>query len=170
MEVHQVYTWLFEHDNGFLGPTVGRFVAEMRKASKNGNPKITWSLVDCIPGLCDEYGVAREMAQARVECACVVYDLGNLRRASDLLIQAAGYYRPLVYHRGVTYCLLGIIYSEMRGGEEKALVAWRDSRRIFKNYHQYNRFLPNDQIDSCRRKRELISEAIGDVIESLNGG
>lgn len=169
MEVNQVYGWLFENDDGFLGPTVTKFVREMRVASQNGSPKIAWSLVDCIPGLCDEYGVAYEMAQARVECARVVYGLGDLRRASDLLIQAAGYYNPLIYHRGVTYCLLGIIYSEMRGGEEKALVAWRDSRRILKNYCQYTRWLSRKQIASCKQKRDLISKSIGDLIESLNG-
>ena len=169
MEVNQVYEWLFEYDGDFLGPTVKKFVGEMHVASENGNHRVAWSLVDCIPGLCDEYGLAREMAQARVECARVVYRLGDLKRASDFLDEATTYYLPLDYHRGVTYCLLGIVFSEMRGGEEEALVAWRISRRMFRDYCKKYRWLQKSRIESCEQKREEIRKAIWEVIQRLNG-
>lgn len=168
LEVEDVHEWLFHDERSFLGSTVKKAVEEMQSANTNGNKKIVWLFIDCIPGLCDEYGAFYEMAEARVACACAAYKMGNLKRASELFHEAAYHYRPSDYHRGVVLCLVGVVFSEMRGREEDALDAWRQSKRFLKDFINYN-WLHRKRIDSCETKREKINEAIKEVIQRLNG-
>ncbi|MEA3352112.1 MAG: hypothetical protein U9Q82_16020 [Chloroflexota bacterium] len=170
LDMETVRLWLNDGDenNSSLGPTMKKIFADMRKMNQAEEYSETWSLVERALNMCDDFGVALEMAETRVECACVVYDLGNLRRAAKLLEEAARRYDPSGHHRGVVLCLLGLVLCQIRGRENDALVAWRQSRQIFKDYIHNQRYLSKERIDWYQARRKEIEASIDKFIEILN--
>jgi hypothetical protein len=145
--IEDVHGWLniFDPDESYLGPTTKKMVAAMCSAVKTNDFSLAWSLADRLPKLCDGFGVALEAAEARLECACCILEMGNTRASIKFFQDAASRYHSSPHHRGVSLWLLGHALWKMGGYENEAILAWRKSIKIFGSIQQESRFISSEK-------------------------
>ncbi|MBC8504358.1 MAG: hypothetical protein H8D34_05845 [Chloroflexi bacterium] len=147
-----------------IGPTVQKLVKDLEKSLDEKKLLEAWKLVERIPIVSDGYGISNEMAEARVCCACAACRLGNLKKSAALLKEAAGLYYSERHQEGVVRWMLGCVYWQLSGFENKAIHTWRDSIRIYKSRSANIRFMDGKHIkwyeETIEKMRNDLKNAI----------
>ncbi len=154
-----------KNEKTYLGPTMLELKKDLKEAFRDDDFATVWKLVERLPIVSDAYGVSNEMAETRVICACVICSMGNFKKTSDLLKEAAGYYYSSFHQEAMVRWMLGCIYWQISGRENDAIKTWRNSIRIFDNIPKYDRFLSLAEIEWYKKWVKEMREDLRTVTE-----
>ena len=128
-----------------VGKTIKKMLSEIDEMIKTQKFSSAWAYIEQTIRVCDNFGVCAEMAEARVECACDIYELGYLERAVEYLNQAIERYCPDQHGTAVTLWILGCIYWELPAERDNAINVWRRSRSIIRSLLADDYFMASEK-------------------------
>jgi len=135
--------WLngLENPRSNLGPSAQMVLFDMEQALATGDLAGAWSLEKRLLEVCDAMGNAKECAEARVACACVVINLGDYDRAIELLSEALRQFLPNDHQLSIVFWMKGCVLWQVAGRENDAIASWRQSIQTFEAILRNTRFL-----------------------------
>lgn len=166
-----------------VGKTIERMLSEIDEMIKTQQFSSAWTKIGQTIRICDAYGVYVEMAEARVECACYIYKLGDLVRAAEYLNQAVERYCPDQHRVAMTLWILGCVYWELPGESDNAINAWRRSRSLIRGLLADDYFMPSElkiwyqeryedmgedlEKKTLFRKKQAVSEKVETIVTQI---
>jgi tetratricopeptide (TPR) repeat protein len=133
--LEDMYRWLnrFDKPEGYLSPSLRQLISQADAALSENKHSEAWLLIDRVLCICNSYAGHKERVEARVKCAKIVYQTGNLTAALKLLEEAKGRYVGDHHNRGVVLWMLGYIAWQIPARHDDAIGLWMKSIKAFES-------------------------------------
>lgn len=150
----------------YLEPSVRQLLDKMNEAKNIGNQREVWSTKSRLQKLCEKSINFIEEAEACVECACLMYLIGDFFEASNLLDKAAKRYSGVSHNAGVAHWMRGYILWQIPNKHDDAIVAWRNATNLFYRSLDRNKYA----LQLCGRFLDLAQRLDPMAVDGIEEG
>ncbi len=127
------YTWLnrFKDRRTYLSQPCCLLLLQINEALKEGDVKGVNVKIDELIKTGDRAKDDHEIAEIRLECARVYYELGHLDLAERFLTRAVSRYASDRHNQAVALWMRGVVRWRQRNMQAPAVEDWRNSQSLF---------------------------------------
>ncbi len=168
--IYDANDWLNKYEGGYsLICDAAKQLLKLAKDSlKLNDYEEGWYLVQRIANICQEFGAsAKEKADTRVACAVIIYEMGKLYEAAELLYQAQINYGSDLHNKAAALWMRGYVLWKIPPEHDKAIVEWRKSIQYLEELTDDVRFEHQFAIrDMYRLRIDAMNRAMETAIEN----
>ena len=165
--IADAHSWINKFDNvdSYIKDSTKQLLQKAREALSYENYSQVWFLVNRVVNICDCDGSSLEKAEARIECGCIVYRMGNQKRATELFRDARIKYLRHLHNKGATLWMRGYVLWLLPTEHDNAIVDWRQSTETYKRILVDNRYNTEEDRQWYETKIKEMQDAMSEAIE-----